>query len=223
MTPSATSAGSPSRSRISGDRRARVLALPVVRGSHRRGARAASAPRPRPPLSSCAEHRALRRRSRHRAGDADGSRGRRRARRPGWSAPRDAPCTPSATARAPANSPGSPTSSRVLDRRWCRGAAETPEPGRTWSHAHRDEPGRPLARAHPDAAERCFAAGALDVWVSPGTDEEGTARASSSRRSPVPADERAVSEAILRETTTLGVRVSPAKRWELERANWIEG
>jgi pyridinium-3,5-bisthiocarboxylic acid mononucleotide nickel chelatase len=68
----------------------------------------------------------------------------------------------------------------------------------------------------PDAAERCFAAGALDVWVSavqmkkgrPGIVLSALARA---------ADERAVAHAILRETTALGVRVSPVRRWELER------
>src|SRR5579871_7060685 len=32
-----------------------------------------------------------------------------------------------------------------------------------------------------------------------------------------PADERAVAETMLRETTALGVRVSPVRRWELER------
>jgi hypothetical protein len=68
----------------------------------------------------------------------------------------------------------------------------------------------------PDAVERCFAAGALDVWVSavqmkkgrPGIVLSALAR---------PADERAVAHAILRETTALGVRVSPVRRWELER------
>ena len=34
-----------------------------------------------------------------------------------------------------------------------------------------------------------------------------------------PGDERAVAETILRETTTLGVRVTTARRWELERAS----
>jgi pyridinium-3,5-bisthiocarboxylic acid mononucleotide nickel chelatase len=71
----------------------------------------------------------------------------------------------------------------------------------------------------PDAAERCFAAGALDVWVAavqmkkgrPGIVFSALAR---------PADERAVAEAILRETTTLGVRVSAVRRWELAR-EWV--
>jgi uncharacterized protein (TIGR00299 family) protein len=68
----------------------------------------------------------------------------------------------------------------------------------------------------PDAAERCFAAGALDVWVSPAQMKKGRpgfVLAALAR----PADERAVAEAILRETTALGVRVSPVRRWELER------
>jgi uncharacterized protein (TIGR00299 family) protein len=72
----------------------------------------------------------------------------------------------------------------------------------------------------PDAAERCFAAGALDVWVAavhmkkgrPGVVLSALAR---------PAEERAVAHAILRETTALGVRVSPVRRWELERRSVI--
>ena len=68
----------------------------------------------------------------------------------------------------------------------------------------------------PDAAERCFAAGALDVWVSAATMKKGrpgVVLAALAR----PADERAVAETMLRETTALGVRVSPVRRWELER------
>jgi len=71
----------------------------------------------------------------------------------------------------------------------------------------------------PDAAERCFAAGALDVWVSPAQMKKGRPGIVFSALAR-PADERAVAEAILRETTTLGVRVSPARRWELAR-DWI--
>lgn len=70
----------------------------------------------------------------------------------------------------------------------------------------------------PDALERCYASGALDAWVSavqmkkgrPGVVLSALAR---------PGDERAVAETILRETTTLGVRVTTARRWELERAS----
>jgi uncharacterized protein (TIGR00299 family) protein len=72
----------------------------------------------------------------------------------------------------------------------------------------------------PDAAERCFAAGALDVWVSPAQMKKGRPGIVFSALAR-PADERAVSEAILRETTTLGVRVSPARRWELAR-EWVD-
>jgi uncharacterized protein (TIGR00299 family) protein len=71
----------------------------------------------------------------------------------------------------------------------------------------------------PDAAERCFAAGALDVWVSPAQMKKGRPGIVFSALAR-PADERAVAEAILRETTTLGVRVSAARRWELAR-EWI--
>ena len=68
----------------------------------------------------------------------------------------------------------------------------------------------------PDAAERCFAAGALDVWVTAAAMKKGrpgVVLAALAR----PADERAVAETMLRETTALGVRVSPVRRWELER------
>jgi uncharacterized protein (TIGR00299 family) protein len=69
----------------------------------------------------------------------------------------------------------------------------------------------------PDAAERCFAAGALDVWVVPvgmKKSRPGLVFSALAR----PADERAVATAILRETTALGVRVSPVRRWELDRS-----
>jgi pyridinium-3,5-bisthiocarboxylic acid mononucleotide nickel chelatase len=68
----------------------------------------------------------------------------------------------------------------------------------------------------PDAAERCVAAGALDVWVTPVQMKKGrpgVVLAALAR----PAEERAVAETMLRETTALGVRVSPVRRWELER------
>jgi pyridinium-3,5-bisthiocarboxylic acid mononucleotide nickel chelatase len=70
----------------------------------------------------------------------------------------------------------------------------------------------------PDAAERCFAAGALDVWVTPvgmKKSRPGVVFSALAR----PADERAVASAILRETTTLGLRVSPVRRWELDRGS----
>jgi uncharacterized protein (TIGR00299 family) protein len=71
----------------------------------------------------------------------------------------------------------------------------------------------------PDAAERCFAAGALDVWVSAAQMKKGRPGIVFSALAR-PADERAVAEAILRETTTLGVRVSAVRRWELAR-KWV--
>jgi uncharacterized protein (TIGR00299 family) protein len=72
----------------------------------------------------------------------------------------------------------------------------------------------------PDASERCFAAGALDVWVAPVQMKKGRPGFVFSALAR-PSDERAVAEAILRETTTLGVRVSAVRRWELAR-EWVE-
>jgi uncharacterized protein (TIGR00299 family) protein len=68
----------------------------------------------------------------------------------------------------------------------------------------------------PDAAERCFAAGALDVWTVPAQMKKGRpglVLAALAR----PADEPAVARAILEETTALGLRVSRLRRYELER------
>ena len=68
----------------------------------------------------------------------------------------------------------------------------------------------------PDAVERCFAAGALDVWTVPVAMKKGrpgivlTALAR-------PEKEAAVARAILTETTALGVRVARLRRYELER------
>jgi len=70
------------------------------------------------------------------------------------------------------------------------------------------------------AAERAFAAGALDVWIAPVAMKKGRPGFVFSALAR-PSEERAVAEAILRETTTLGVRVSPVRRWELER-EWVE-
>jgi len=68
----------------------------------------------------------------------------------------------------------------------------------------------------PDAVERCFAAGALDVWTAavgmkkgrPGIVLSALAR---------PESEDAVARAILEQTTALGVRVASLRRYELER------
>ena len=68
----------------------------------------------------------------------------------------------------------------------------------------------------PDAAESCFAAGALDVWATPVQMKKGRPGIVLSALAR-PADERRVAEAILRQTSTLGVRVAQLRRWELER------
>jgi uncharacterized protein (TIGR00299 family) protein len=68
----------------------------------------------------------------------------------------------------------------------------------------------------PDAVERCFAAGALDVWTVPAQMKKGRpgiVLAALAR----PADERAVAHAILEETSALGLRVSRLSRYELAR------
>ena len=68
----------------------------------------------------------------------------------------------------------------------------------------------------PDAVDECLAAGALDVWATPVQMKKGRpgiVLCALAR----PADERRVAEAILRGTSTLGVRISQARRWELER------
>jgi uncharacterized protein (TIGR00299 family) protein len=67
-----------------------------------------------------------------------------------------------------------------------------------------------------DAASACLAAGALDAWIAPVQMKKGrpgvviTAVAR-------PHHEKAVAEAMLRHTSTLGVRLLPMLRWELDR------
>jgi uncharacterized protein (TIGR00299 family) protein len=68
----------------------------------------------------------------------------------------------------------------------------------------------------PDAAEACFAAGALDVWATPVQMKKGRPGIVLSALAR-PADERRVAEAVLRETSTLGLRIAELRRWELER------
>jgi uncharacterized protein (TIGR00299 family) protein len=68
----------------------------------------------------------------------------------------------------------------------------------------------------PDAVDRCFAAGALDVWSTPVQMKKGRPGIVLSALAR-PADERAVAAAILEETSALGVRVSAHRRHELER------
>ncbi len=68
----------------------------------------------------------------------------------------------------------------------------------------------------PDAVEGCFQAGAVDVWVTPiqmKKGRPGIMLAALAR----PDRERAVAHAMLRHTTTLGVRVRRGHRYELER------
>ncbi|MCA1656299.1 MAG: LarC family nickel insertion protein, partial [Actinobacteria bacterium] len=69
----------------------------------------------------------------------------------------------------------------------------------------------------PDAVERCFAAGALDVWVVPAQMKKGRPGIVFSALAR-PRDEAAVARAILGETSALGVRVTAARRWELTRS-----
>ncbi len=68
----------------------------------------------------------------------------------------------------------------------------------------------------PDAVERCFAAGALDVWTVAAQMKKGRPGIVLSALAR-PADQQAVALAILRETSALGVRVSRLARYELER------
>ena len=68
----------------------------------------------------------------------------------------------------------------------------------------------------PDAIDRCFAAGALDVWTVPAQMKKGrpgfvlTALARTEF-------ETAIARALLEETSALGVRVSRLERYELDR------
>jgi uncharacterized protein (TIGR00299 family) protein len=68
----------------------------------------------------------------------------------------------------------------------------------------------------PDAAQACFDAGALDVWTTPIQMKRGRPAFTLSALAR-PDDEHAVSEAMLRETSTLGVRIARLDRVELQR------
>ena len=68
----------------------------------------------------------------------------------------------------------------------------------------------------PDAVERCFAAGALDVWTVAAQMKKGRPGFVLSALAR-PSDQQAVALAILEETSALGVRVSRLPRYELER------
>jgi uncharacterized protein (TIGR00299 family) protein len=68
----------------------------------------------------------------------------------------------------------------------------------------------------PDAVERCFAAGALDVWTTPAQMKKGRPGIVLSVLAR-PARETEVATALLEETSALGVRVARLGRYELER------
>jgi uncharacterized protein (TIGR00299 family) protein len=68
----------------------------------------------------------------------------------------------------------------------------------------------------PDAVERCFAAGALDVWTTSAQMKKGRPGFVLSALAR-PGAEVAVARALLEETTALGVRTTRLDRWELER------
>ena len=73
-----------------------------------------------------------------------------------------------------------------------------------------------LPELAPDAAAACFAAGALDVWTTPVQMKHGRPGFVLSALAR-PDDEAAVAEAMLRETSSLGVRIAHLQRRELER------
>ena len=68
----------------------------------------------------------------------------------------------------------------------------------------------------PDAAERCFAAGALDVWTAPVMMKKGRPGLVLSALAR-PAVQDAVARAMLEHTSALGVRVARWARYELQR------
>jgi pyridinium-3,5-bisthiocarboxylic acid mononucleotide nickel chelatase len=76
-----------------------------------------------------------------------------------------------------------------------------------------------LPELAPDAAAACFAAGALDVWTTPIQMKRGRPAFTLSALTR-PQDERAVAGAMLRETSTLGVRIAHLDRIELDRESF---
>jgi uncharacterized protein (TIGR00299 family) protein len=74
----------------------------------------------------------------------------------------------------------------------------------------------------PDAVERCFGAGALDVWTVPVQMKKGRPGFVLSALAR-PDAEAAVARALLEETSALGVRVSRLERYELDREERIVG
>jgi uncharacterized protein (TIGR00299 family) protein len=73
-----------------------------------------------------------------------------------------------------------------------------------------------LPELAPDATAACFAAGALDVWTAPAQMKHGRPGFVLSALTRAE-HEHAVATAILRETSTLGVRIARLDRIELER------
>ena len=76
-----------------------------------------------------------------------------------------------------------------------------------------------LPELAPDAAKACFDAGALDVWTTPIQMKRGRPAFTLSALAR-PRDERAVIAAMLRETSTLGVRIAHLDRVELDRESF---
>jgi hypothetical protein len=72
----------------------------------------------------------------------------------------------------------------------------------------------------PDAVERCFSAGALDVWTVPAQMKKGRPGFVLSALAR-PDAESEIAHALLEETTALGVRVSRLDRYELDREERI--
>jgi len=68
----------------------------------------------------------------------------------------------------------------------------------------------------PDAVERCFRAGALDVWTVAAQMKKGRPGVILSALAR-PANEAEIARAMLEETSALGVRVARLARYELER------
>lgn len=68
----------------------------------------------------------------------------------------------------------------------------------------------------PDAVERCFDAGALDVWTVPAQMKKGRPGFVMSALVR-PSRESSVARVLLQETSAIGIRVSRLRRYELER------
>ncbi|HVF07984.1 MAG TPA: nickel pincer cofactor biosynthesis protein LarC [Actinomycetota bacterium] len=76
----------------------------------------------------------------------------------------------------------------------------------------------------PDAIEACRIAGALDVWTVPVQMKKGRPGVVLSAIAR-PDAERAVADALLLHSSTLGVRVTPMRRYEMERGSrevWVD-